>query len=649
MSLLLHLTSSGQGPKDWEEAFLQREGEPFLEAAARQGGWNGEGLLPDSISVDAQEKTMRHLEQELRTELEKNGLSRALQIEEEALPAIVEVQRTGLYLNQSRWQALKQQKEQEVEALEADIRRLLQASDLNVQSPQQLLQAFRSAEVPLSSTEEKVLKRNKNGHPAIALLLQCRKARQITNTLNQNFASTIGEDGRVRGQWNPVGAVTGRMSCSKPNLQGLGREVKSCFEAEPGHVLVQADFRAIELRVLAHIAGEGTLITLFEEGRDLHQETAARIFQRPVEEVSDMERKTAKIITFGVVFGMTAQGLQGQLQSDAGLHYNEMEAGILLEAFLDSYPNVRRLQEYYLKTDCIRSLAGRVWTTDHVPLGERPRLNYPVQASAAEGMKRALTRCYNDLKPGWKLAAVIHDEILLEVPEEEADEAATFLETAMVQGMSELIPTVPVAVEIQCSRRWREEEPATSATAATSVENDRITCTTSKLGGMDMKAEMNSNWKEEQVQAEEEAVEQELLPHLAGEMEVSDDEGVHRFEEVFTGEVYQATVSNVSFSKNQNEPGTYDLILKFSLVRKTVHAPLSTKFIVGRRPGQRLKDAYQILTGEGLAETLHWKSLQGKNCYIKVQERQGSKFPQVDIVPGRETDTALQTEGVVGQ
>ncbi|WP_317119172.1 DNA polymerase [Clostridium neonatale] len=251
------------------------------------------------------------------------------------------------------------------------------------------------------------------------------------------------------------GAKTGRITCSNPNLQGFPNGIKEFFIPEEGNVFVICDYNQIELRVLAELAGEKNMIKAFEEGKDIHCETAALILQKNKNLIDNAERKLGKKVNFSMIYGVSTYGLTKILNKE-GISVTQSQADYIRTLFYRSYPNIFKLHNILLTADVIKSIGGRCW--DYIPKGDVKRLNLPIQASAAEGFKEALALLVESLTeyPEWSLVNVIHDEILLEVPIDEAEKAKEILQKSMIQGMKTILKIVPVIVDIKIQDNWKK-------------------------------------------------------------------------------------------------------------------------------------------------------------------------------------------------
>lgn len=218
-----------------------------------------------------------------------------------------------------------------------------------------------------------------------------------------------------------------------------------------GNKLICADYSQVELRVLANISRDETLISYFNEGVDLHAGTASLVFNKPIEEVTKEERQVGKSLNFGICYGITAYGIQKNLRK-FGMHISLEEAEKYRVEFLKAYPKVKELQDKLLRADGIISLGRRYW--EGRALSMTQRLNLPIQGSAAEGLKEALALLVCNMKSSWKLVAVVHDEVVIEVAEEEAMEAKDILKCCMINGMKKIINDIPIIVDISISDNW---------------------------------------------------------------------------------------------------------------------------------------------------------------------------------------------------
>lgn len=424
-----------------------------------QNDANWQGELTDehkAYALKDAEVTFK-LYQTLRQKVSEKHLDVVLNREINALPAIIELNQHGIPFDYAGWSVVLEELAQESIQLEEEIHDLLEVEDLSLNSPKQLIEAFAKQGLQLESTADEALAKYEVDHVAIQPLRKYKKLKKQMSTYGEKLKQQIDTDGRVRGQWRLIGTNTSRMSCKQPNLQGLPSIAKPYVKAPKGSVFIIADYSTIELRVLAELTQDEALMTAFLDKKDLHKLTARAIFNKADHEViTDDERAIGKIVNFGLVYGMTAYGLQKKIQSATKKAITLQEAENFRKRYFELYPSVLTYQDKMLRASFIQTLGGRYWSKDTTELkpGAISRFNYPVQGTAAEGFKEALALLMNEKPAEWKLIAAIHDEIVLEVPEEAANEAENLLVKIMKQAMQSLVPSVPIEVECNVSHYW---------------------------------------------------------------------------------------------------------------------------------------------------------------------------------------------------
>jgi DNA polymerase-1 len=278
---------------------------------------------------------------------------------------------------------------------------------------------------------------------------------------------------RLHSHFNLAATKAGRFSSTDPNFQQLPRDLRAagfraCITAAPGHVLIGADYSQIELRALAHIAHNRALTLVYAEGRDLHRETAARITHKPYDDVTGDERQAAKPVNFGVVYGMRGPGLAAYAFESYGVEMTVREAEEAIRAFFDAYPGLKEhLDDHYeicQRRGYVVIGAGRVVMAAWEPerrLSFQQCCNLPVQGIAADAMLRVIAITYAELRRArirGGMIATVHDEPLLEVLEDDAEEAREILEAAMIEAFTRTFPGAPTlgVVEAKIGRNWAE-------------------------------------------------------------------------------------------------------------------------------------------------------------------------------------------------
>lgn len=329
-------------------------------------------------------------------------------------------------------------------------------TEINLNSPKQLLACLRNRGIEIKDTKDETLAHHEADHPLLKQIRSYREYHKVSSLSGQKWLEHCRVDGRIYPNWRLIGATTGRMSCSKPNLQQVPHLLRPYFKATKNHVFIIADYSQIELRVMAEITKDPEMIAAFQKGIDLHKKTAGMILK--TDEVSPQDRQVAKAAKLGLIYGMSAAGLQRRVKTQYGLEIGNREASAFHKGFFKLYRRVKRYQETQLTKAAITSMGGRTWRDipTHPEPGWRNRYNYAVQGTASDGLKEALALLMDHLQTQnhWKLCAVVHDEIVLEVPTEDAEIAKKTLIDAMVKGMQVFIQSVPVVVDVNIATTW---------------------------------------------------------------------------------------------------------------------------------------------------------------------------------------------------
>ena len=318
------------------------------------------------------------------------------------------------------------------------------------------------------STDTRVLQTIRDEHEIVPVIEEWRELTKLVNTYLGPLPELLGEDGRLHTTFNQAVAATGRLSTSNPNLQSipirteLGREIRSAFVAEEGSKLLSADYSQIELRILAHVSGEPKLRDAFAAGEDIHAATAAEVLGREPSALTKHERAIAKMINFGIVYGISAHGLSQNLQIPRD------EAQTYIDTYLARFPHVQdfiaRTIEQATLDGYVTSLLGRRRPVPEIrtssrqtrALGERLAVNFVMQGSNADIIKVAMIgidRRLRDEGRAARLVLQVHDELLLEVPEAEVRDVRAIVQEEMC-GAFDLDP--PLAVDVGAGENWAE-------------------------------------------------------------------------------------------------------------------------------------------------------------------------------------------------
>ena len=318
------------------------------------------------------------------------------------------------------------------------------------------------------STAADVLEKLAPDHKLVADILEYRQLAKLKSTYADGLQAVIGKDGRIHSTFNQTITATGRISSTDPNLQNipvrmeLGRLIRKAFVPKPGCVFLDADYSQIELRVLAHMSGDENLIEAYREAEDIHRMTASKVFHVPLEEVTPLQRRNAKAVNFGIVYGISSFGL-GQ---DLGISRKEAEAYI--QQYFETYPGIHeflnRCVEDAKEKGYSVTMFGRRRPMPELKssnfmqrsFGERVAMNAPIQGTAADIIKIAMIRVAKRLKEEQlktRLLLQVHDELLLGVPEDELEKAEQILEEEMT-GAAHL--AVKLEIDMHTGNNWYE-------------------------------------------------------------------------------------------------------------------------------------------------------------------------------------------------
>lgn len=346
----------------------------------------------------------------------------------------------------------------------------------NINSPKQLgVVLFENMKIPGGrktktgySTAADVLEKLAPEYPIVAKILEYRQLTKLKSTYADGLAGYIQEDGRIHGKFNQTVTATGRISSTEPNLQNipvrveLGRMIRKVFVPEEGYVFVDADYSQIELRVLAHCSGDEQLIKAYREEADIHRITASQVFHVPFDEVTDLQRRNAKAVNFGIVYGISSFGLSQDLS------ITRKEAAKYIEDYFHTYPGIKAFLDdavaHAKENGYVKTLFGRrrpvpeLASSNFVQrsFGERVAMNAPIQGTAADIMKIAMIGVNKRLKEQKlksRLVLQVHDELLIEAYHAEIDTVKEILREEMEQAAS---LDVPLEIDMHTGNNWYE-------------------------------------------------------------------------------------------------------------------------------------------------------------------------------------------------
>ena len=417
-----------------------------------------------------------HVKEVLRQKLEENGMLQLMTDVEMPLSLVLyDMEREGVEVRRDELKAYGDALVARIEELEQSIH--AQAGcEFNINSPKQLGEIlFEKMNLPGGkktktgySTAADVLEKMAGEYPIVNDILEYRGLTKLKSTYADGLAVYIGEDKRIHTNFNQTITATGRISSTEPNLQNipmrmeLGRRIRKVFVPKEGFVLMDADYSQIELRVLAHMSGDEQLIEAYHTEQDIHRITASKVFHTPIEEVTDLQRRNAKAVNFGIVYGISSFGLSQDLS------ISKKEAAEYIEQYFATYPKVKEFLDK-LVTDAkadgfITTMFGRRRPIPELSssnfmqrsFGERVAMNSPIQGTAADIIKIAMIKVWKALKEAGcrsKLILQVHDELVIETAEEEIEQVRKILEDNMKAAAD---MAVELEVDLHTGENWYE-------------------------------------------------------------------------------------------------------------------------------------------------------------------------------------------------
>lgn len=450
------------------DRYLEQE----VDKSAQREDWSG-NLSEEQLEYAARDAAiLLPLRETLAGKIKEEKLTTVSKIEFGAVAALSEMELSGIKLDAVKWKELehtiRQRRDAAAERLESyfpEPEGVLPLEGLgprlNLNSPQQIMEAFRTLGIDLPDT--KVWTLLKVDHPAAKALLDYRELQKKLGTYLETYANYIHpKTGRIHASFLQCRVPTGRLACTNPNIQQIPHEdeFRSCFVAEQSNTLVIADYSQIELRILAEVSEDPEFVRAFREGEDLHRLTASTMYGVTMDEVSKDQRSAAKRINFGLMYGRGAKSLSAQLGTD------EERGKQLIDEYFANYPQVQRFLQKTanraVRDRTLRTLAGRVRkfgnaVSDDRGAMRREAMNFPIQGASADIAKLALMYIREELEGlDAGLINCIHDEFVVECREEKAEDISERTRSAMIRAGEVLLKKVPVEVEVTVSREWRK-------------------------------------------------------------------------------------------------------------------------------------------------------------------------------------------------
>lgn len=412
----------------------------------------------------------------LKERLGETGMEKLMrEIEMPLSYVLYDMEKEGIMVKPDELKAYGEALNGRIGELETDIHAKA-GCDFNINSPKQLGEVlFEKMQLPGGkktktgySTAADVLDKLAPDYPVVAEILEYRGLTKLKSTYAEGLAVYIGEDHRIHSTFNQTITATGRISSTEPNLQNipmrmeLGRRIRKVFVPKAGCLFIDADYSQIELRVLAHMSGDKQLIEAYRMDEDIHRITASKVFHTPFEEVTDLQRRNAKAVNFGIVYGISSFGLSQDLS------ISRKEASEYIEQYFATYPDVKRfldrLVEEAKKNGFVTTMFGRRRPVPELSssnfmqrsFGERVAMNSPIQGTAADIIKIAMIRVWRRLKEESlksRLILQVHDELLIEAAEEEAEAVQAILREEM-KAAADL--AVTLEIDMHTGTDWYE-------------------------------------------------------------------------------------------------------------------------------------------------------------------------------------------------
>lgn len=414
------------------------------------------------------------LQDRVRAAAAEAGVIRAWGLENDVIIPVAAMELAGFGVDREHVQRLIDRWAADAAAAARDVRAVL--GDINLNATGQVLKALRAhCGVPLASTSASVLGLVATSFPVIQRLMTYRQATKMIGTYGLPWLEMSQRDGRIHASFHPLAAPTGRFGCSGPNIQAVPRDeidpttgkpdparsIRRAFIGTPD--LIVADYNAIELRVLASEIEEPALTACFTSDPPVcpHRRTASVVARKPITDITSSERTAAKAVNFGFCYGMGADRFVEYARDTYGVQYTRNEARAARAAYLRTYGGVaawhRRSQNEGPRLKEVRTASGRLRRFHQEPADfpHSQYLNTRIQGTAADGLKRTMHLLHPELRRlGARLVNVVHDEVVLDCPSDRREEARKVLEHAMVMGMAEFMPRIPVVVEVAVSSTW---------------------------------------------------------------------------------------------------------------------------------------------------------------------------------------------------
>ena len=412
----------------------------------------------------------------LDKKLKETGMAKLFyEVEMPLVFTLYRMEQNGVHVDARELRVYGEELGKQIVHLEKEIYELA-GEEFNINSPKQLgVVLFEHLSFPNGkktktgySTAADVLEKLSPDYPIVSKILEYRTVSKLKSTYADGLAAFIGPDERIHGKFNQTITATGRISSTEPNLQNipvrmeLGRMIRKVFIPEEGYTFVDADYSQIELRVLAHCSDDENLIQAYKEARDIHRITASQVFHIPFDEVTDLQRRNAKAVNFGIVYGISSFGLSQDLS------ITRKEAAEYIDRYFETYPGIKAFLDNAVKQakeeGYVSTIFGRRRPVPELAssnfmqrqFGERVAMNAPIQGAAADIMKIAMIAVDRELRANnmkSRLVLQVHDELLIEAWKDEVEDVQALLKKCMEEAAD---LKVPLDVDMHTGTSWYE-------------------------------------------------------------------------------------------------------------------------------------------------------------------------------------------------
>ncbi|MBV8418257.1 MAG: hypothetical protein JO251_23930 [Verrucomicrobia bacterium] len=435
--------------------------------------WGALMLLAEHIQYAVQDVEHLHaLKGKLDAELKAAALMEVLRLEMDLLPVVIGMEFIGFCVDRKKLEELAAKTTQERDQLAQTVHNLLGTGEVNLNVPTHLLRALRGQGISLKNMDSL----SECRHPIADAIFEYRKWQKLKEDV-VSCIQGIRPDGRIHGEFDPLGTDAGQFSSSQPNMQNITRgDLRTAFVASVGNVLVIADYSQIELRAAAYFSGDKRMLEAFIKGEDLHAKTASIVLGKSEKEITNDERQLAKALNFGLLYGRSADGLVRYAETKYGVEMTEKQAAKSRAIFFKHYDGLARWHaKAWDELECTEVVEGRTI------LGRRrlinpeasnwdcfqAKTNLVVQGACADGLKLALCEIRKRLPRGVWIIAIVNDEIIAEAPKAKAEQVKKLLAKIMVSVFETLFKKqVPIEVDAKICENWGENEGVSDICAA---------------------------------------------------------------------------------------------------------------------------------------------------------------------------------------